>query len=72
MFPAAAIFILFAVSAGNSPDLTALAVYSSQEACQTAAKAVSQALETGEDGKHVMCISAESLEAMGKANAGAE
>lgn len=70
MFPAAVIYILFAVSGGDAPDLTALATYTSKDACAAAAETVNGALEKGEDGKHAMCLSAESLEAMAKANAG--
>jgi hypothetical protein len=61
-------FILFAISSGNSPDLTSLAVYPTAAACDAAAAQIKDALSSGEDGKLVVCFSSDSLTEMAKKN----
>jgi hypothetical protein len=61
-------FILFVTSNSAMPDLTALAVYATKEACEAAAEQVKSALKTGEDGKPVFCISSDSLTEMAQKN----
>ena len=65
---AAIAFILFAVSSGNSPDLTSLALYPTAQACNAAATKINGALSGGEDGKLVVCFSSDSLTEMAKKN----
>ena len=65
---AAIAFILFVVSGNAAPDLTALAAYPTKEACETAALSVSDTLSKGEDGKKVVCLSTDSLNALASAN----
>ena len=65
---AAMAFILFVVSSGGLPDLTALASFPSQETCQAAADKVNAALASGQDPRMALCFSADSLSALAKNN----
>ncbi|MEO9228305.1 MAG: hypothetical protein ABI216_05025 [Devosia sp.] len=65
---AAMAFILFVVSSGNLPDFTALAAFETQAACDAAATSVNAALSSGQDTKHALCLTAESLTEMAKKN----
>ena len=65
---AAIAYILFAVSSGAMPDMTALAAFDSREACSAAATQITAALSTGEDGKMMFCIASDSLDEMAKKN----
>jgi len=58
---AAIVFILFAVASGNSPDLTALADYPSQQDCLSAASQVKASLNAGDNGRLVVCVSSADL-----------
>lgn len=65
---AAVAYLLFAIAAGNSPDLVALATYPTEAACQAAAATIKDALATGTDGKLVMCIGSDSLSQLAQKN----
>ncbi len=68
MSAATVAFILFVISGSDMPDLTALATYPSAETCNAAAAKVKEALATGQDGKLIVCLSADSLKEMGAKN----
>ncbi|MBI4923302.1 MAG: hypothetical protein HY834_16290 [Devosia nanyangense] len=61
-------YFLFAVSGGAMPDMTALAAFDSQAACQAAAASVTEALSGGEDGNVIVCVSADSLKKLAEDN----
>lgn len=65
---AAIAFFLFVVSGSDMPDMTALAGYETAEACGAAADQVREALNSGEDGKLILCIAADSLHEMAQKN----
>ena len=64
----AAAYLLFVISNSGMPALTALAAYETKAACDAAAETVNKALSSGGEPQKVVCISADSLEALGKAN----
>ena len=66
---AALVFILFAVAAGDSPELTVLADYPSAQGCAAAASAVKTALSGGDNGRLVVCVSSADLSAFAKKSA---
>ncbi|MEO6013498.1 MAG: hypothetical protein ABIQ30_07945 [Devosia sp.] len=61
-------YLLFAISGGQLPVLTALAAYESKEACETAAATIAATLANDENAGKIACISTESLNELGKAN----
>jgi hypothetical protein len=63
---AAIVYLLFAISGGNAPDLSALASYPSQPACRAALETVGGALAEGDNGVHLLCIASDSLEELGQ------
>ena len=65
---AAMAFILYVVSSGGLPDLTALAAFPSQATCQAAADKVNAAVASGQDAKIALCFSADSLDELAKKN----
>ena len=65
---AAVAYILFVISTGNLPDMTALASYETADACKAAAATITAALASGSDGKLVACISTDSLSEMAQKN----
>ena len=65
---AAIIYILYAVSTGNLPDFTALAAFSTPEACRSAAAEVSKAIGAGEYQKTVLCLTSDSLNELADKN----
>jgi hypothetical protein len=68
MAAAAVIYILYAVSTGNLPDLIALGAFQTQAACQSAAQAVNKDLGAGEYPKHVLCLSSDTLNEIASKN----
>ncbi len=63
------IFILYALSTNGIPSFDPLADFPTKDACITAAANINSALETGKDhGATVVCISADSLDDLAKAN----
>jgi hypothetical protein len=65
---AAVIYILYAVSTGNLPDFTALAAFTTPEACQSAAADLNKALGAGEYKKTVLCLTSDSLNELADKN----
>jgi hypothetical protein len=61
-------YLLFALSAGNMPVLSALAAFPSEEACKKASAAVEAALSAGDEPQKVACISSASLQELGTVN----
>lgn len=65
---AAIIYILYVISTGNLPDFTALAAFTTPEACQSAAADVTKAIGAGEYKKTVLCLSSDSLNELAQKN----
>lgn len=65
---AAIIYILYAVSGGNLPDFTALAAFTTAEACRSAADDVNRAIGAGEYKKTVLCLTSDSLNELADKN----
>jgi hypothetical protein len=65
---AAIIYILYAVSTGNLPDFTALAAFTTPEACQSAAAEVNKAVGSGEYKKTMLCLTSDSLNELADKN----
>ena len=65
---AAVIYILYVVSTGNLPDLTALGAFQTKEACQSAAQAMNKDLGAGEYTKHVLCLNSDTLNEIASQN----
>ena len=65
---AAIAFLLYVVSAGSVPDLTALAAFDTKAACDAAAASVTAALSGGQEPKVALCLSSDSLDALAKSN----
>jgi len=64
----AIIFILYVISTGNLPDFTALAAFTTPEACQSAAADVNKAIGAGEYKKTALCLSSDSLNDLANKN----
>lgn len=64
----AIIYILYAVSTGNLPDFTALAAFTTPEACQSAAADVNKAIGAGEYKTTVLCLTSDSLNELADKN----
>ena len=65
---AALVFILYVVSSGNLPDMTAMAAYQTKDACQVAAGKINDALASGEDAKTAICLNSDSLRDLASKN----
>lgn len=66
---AAVVYLLFALSTGSAPpDLTALAQYDTKDACDAAAKQVTDALMSGTDGRIVLCVASDTLRDLARKN----
>lgn len=61
-------YLLFVLSNNSTPALTSLATFPSEDACKVAATVVTAALSAGEGALKVVCISADSLQELGKVN----
>lgn len=61
-------FLLFVLNSSGLPALTALAAFPSEESCKTAATVITAALSAGDEPQKVVCVSAESLQELGRAN----
>ena len=69
MAAAAIVYFLFALSTGDTPpDMTALAQYDTRAACNAAAQQVMDALETGKDGRLMLCVASDTLRDLAKKN----
>ena len=65
---AAVIYNLYVISAGNLPDFTALAAFTTSEACQSAAADVNKAIGAGEYKKTALCLTSDSLNELADKN----
>lgn len=65
---ATVVFILYVVSGGNLPDLTALAAFGTEAACRSAADEVNKALASGQYAKTALCLSSDSLNELADKN----
>ena len=65
---AAIIYILYVISAGNLPDFTALAAFTTPDACQSAAADVNKAIGAGEYKKTALCLTSDSLNELADKN----
>lgn len=66
---AAIVFVLFAISTGSAPpDLTALAQFSTKDACDAAAATIQDALAKGDEAKMLLCASSDSLKDLARKN----
>lgn len=65
---AAIIYILYVISTGNLPDLTALAAFTTPGACQSAAADVNKAIGAGEYKKTALCLTSDSLNELATKN----
>ena len=61
-------YILFVVSAGEMPQLTALAAYADEASCVAARDAITSTLEGSTEPQPLQCISVDSLGALAEAN----
>jgi hypothetical protein len=61
MTAATIVYILFAIAAGDVPDLAPLAVYDDRPACDTAATKIAGALADGHGSRIFICVSSDSL-----------
>ena len=65
---AAIIYILYAISTGNLPDFTALAAFTTPEACKAAAADATKAIGPGQYQKTMLCLSSDSLNELADKN----
>ena len=65
---AAIVYILYVISAGNLPDFTALAAFTTPEACQSSAADVNKAIGAGEYKKTALCLTSDSLNELADKN----
>jgi hypothetical protein len=68
MLSTTTIYLLFIITKGDLPALTAIGTYQDSDSCRAAATQITETLKGGGFRDAVVCISQESLEALAKAN----
>jgi len=65
---AAIAYLLLAISSASVPDLDGLAAFPTRDACMAALGKVNDALQTGENGVHLVCVSSDWLQDLARKN----
>ena len=64
----ATLYFLIAIASANLPLLNTLASFPDKASCETAASAIAETLKSASDQAHLVCMSSDSLDQLGKAN----